>query len=183
MHSESKTELRKSMIKTRDELPEKVRNEKSKIICDKIISLGEYGFATTIAVYLSKGSEVDTSQLIKESLKLGKRILVPVTNSEIELVEFTSFKDLAPAKYGIPEPKSKKLGKFVPDLAITPGLAFDLDLHRLGYGKGYYDRLFKKIKTKKIGIAFDIQIVGKLPRHEHDQRMDIVISEDRILTV
>ncbi|MDO8554822.1 MAG: 5-formyltetrahydrofolate cyclo-ligase [Candidatus Micrarchaeota archaeon] len=183
MHQESKAALRLIMTKLRDGISERERKEKSQKIGEILFSLEEFRSADTIAFYLSKGSEVDTSGMIKESLKLGKNVLVPVTNSEIELVEFISFEDLIPGKYGIMEPKVKKPSKNLPDIVITPGLAFDLARYRLGYGKGYYDRLFKKLKSKRIGVAFDFQIVEKLPIQEHDQKMDIVISGNRILRV
>lgn len=179
----SKSELRTEMAKLRDVMPEGERKGKSRLIWKRLLSLPEFTSAKTIAFYLSKGSEADTPETIEESLKLGKKIMVPITDSEIELVEFTSFEDLAPAKYGILEPKTKKILKGEPDIVIVPGLAFDPDFHRLGYGKGYYDRLLKKIKSIRIGVCFDIQIMEKIPRDGHDQRLDIIITEKRIMRV
>ena len=83
-------------------------------------------------------------------------------------------------KFGILEPTSK-VSLVDPDLVVVPGLAFDLHLHRLGYGKGYYDRFLKSTSSYKIGICFDFQIVEKIPNESHDQKMDEVISEKRIL--
>lgn len=177
----TKNELRKEMIYARDAISESEKKEKSEVIKDKLFSLDEIKNAECIAFYISKGSEVETIDMIIEAIGLGKEIVVPHTNEEIELVKFTSFEDLAPAKFGILEPKTKIKNKSMPDVIIIPGLAFDLDMHRLGYGKGHYDMLLKKINAKRIGICFDFQIVEKIPKHEHDQRLDIIITEKRIL--
>ncbi len=183
MVSESKAALRKEMLVKRDFLSKAERKEKSRLIREKLSALNEFKTAKTIAFYLSKGSEVETNEMIREALKQGKEILVPITKGdELELVKFTTFDDLVAGKFGVPEPKTKIVVNHQPDVVIIPGLAFDLDLHRLGYGKGYYDRALKKIPTAiRIGICFDFQIVEKIPRHEHDEKLHKIISEKRIL--
>ena len=181
MTNASKTELRKQMLVKRDAISESERMEKSKIIMRMLLELDEFKSAKCIAFYVSKGSEVATLDMIKNALALDKEVLVPHTNHEIELIKFTSFDDLAPAKFGILEPKTKIKSERAPDLIIVPGLAFDLDLHRLGYGKGHYDKLLKTLNGIRTGICFDIQIVDKIPRHEHDQKIDVVVSDKRLL--
>ena len=178
---DAKNIIRRRMLVLRDDLTELERKEKSHAIAAKLFTLEEYKSAIIVAFYLTIGSEVDTTGMISQSLTLGKKVLIPVTKEEIEFVEFTSFEDLAPAKYGILEPKTKLPAKQHPDLIITPGLAFDLDFHRLGYGKGYYDRLFRTVNSKRIGICFDSQLVEKIPKREHDQKLDIVITDKRII--
>ena len=177
----TKDQLRKEMAEKRNSLAATEIIEKSEEIRQRLFNLEEFKSAKCIAFYLSKGSEVNTSEMIREALSIGKEVLVPVTNEEIELMKFTSFGDLAPAKFGIPEPKTKIKPEKEPDAIIVPGLAFDLDLHRLGYGKGYYDKLLKNSSAKRIGICFDVQIVEKIPRHEHDQKLDMIITEKKIL--
>lgn len=177
---ETKSELRTKMLKLRDSISG--REQKDAQIQDTLLSLSQFQSAETVAFYLSKGSEVNTKQMIEESIRQGKAILVPVTGHEIQFVHFTSFNDLAPAKFGVLEPKTRKIAANSPDVVITPGIAFDLDLHRLGYGRGYYDKLFKKINSKRIGICYDSQIVEKIPRHEHDQKLDAIVTEKRIIS-
>lgn len=183
MMAESKALLRMEMLRKRDALSESEIKEKSAAIAEKLFVLPQFKVAKTVAFYLSKGSEVKTYGMIEKALKEGKEILVPVTNEEITLVQFTSFDDLVPARFGVPEPKTKIIAKKEPDVVLLPGLAFDLDLHRLGYGRGYYDRLLKKIGAVRIGICFDLQVVDVIPHHEHDEKLDIVISERRTLTI
>lgn len=206
MVAESKTLLRKEMLAKRNALSEAERKEWSKKIGQRLFALDEYKNAKTIAFYLPIRSEVDTRSMIERAINDGKEVLVPVTNDEtkLEFVNFFSFDDLAPGKYGILEPKTRqdaglqdprhetqdtKLKTLdsrheapTPDIVILPGLAFDLDLHRLGYGKGYYDRALKKLPNAiRIGICFDCQIIDKTPRHEHDERLHIIVTEKRIV--
>lgn len=182
MIATTKAALRKEMLARRDSISEAERKEKSKAIAEKLSALEEFKSAKTVAFYLSKASEVETLDMIAEALRRGKEVLVPVTNDEMEYVKFTSFDDLAPAKFGVPEPKTKIPATREPDAVIVPGVAFDLDLHRLGYGKGYYDRKLKTLPNAiRIGVCFDFQIVEKIPRHEHDERLHKVVSEKRIL--
>jgi len=178
---QEKDALRKEMLEKRDSLPLEERERMSAAVMSRLWAVPQFSGAKCVAFYLSKSSEVDTLGMAKKALEEGKEILVPVTAGETELVKFTSFEDLAPAKFGVLEPKTKIPAGREPDVIIVPGLAFDSDLHRLGYGKGHYDRLLKKLKSIKIGICFDFQIVKVLPRHGHDVRMDLAVSEKRIM--
>jgi len=119
--------------------------------------------------------------MMDEAINKGKTVLVPHTEEEIKLVKFTSWNDLKPGKFGILEPRTKIKRQKSPDVVIVPGVAFDLQGYRIGYGKGYYDRLLKKLKAKRIGICFDIQIIEKIPKHGHDERLDSVITEKRMV--
>ena len=85
-------------------------------------------------------------------------------------------------KFGIPEPISKK--KIYPDILMIPLVAFDVNLNRLGYGGGYYDRYIQKTKKIKkiltIGMAFSFQEVKRLPINEHDKKLDFIFTENYI---
>ncbi len=96
---------------------------------------------------------------------------------------FESMDGLVKGKFGIHEPKARSPEPAVPDLIIVPGVAFGLCMHRLGYGKGYYDGYLAHSFAYRIGVCFDFQIVEKLPRHENDQRMDEIITEKRVITL
>lgn len=185
MTNESKAALRKEMLVKRNSLSDEEANRFSEEITKRILNVTHVKEAKTIAVYIVKGSEVRTKELIAELLKRNIEILVPVTMDEekIEFYRFVSFDELIAGRFGILEPKTKIKPSREPDVVIVPGVAFDLDLHRLGYGKGYYDRLFKKLKTFKIGICYEMQVVEKIPKHEHDQRLDLTITEQREITL
>ncbi|MDD5022583.1 MAG: 5-formyltetrahydrofolate cyclo-ligase [Candidatus ainarchaeum sp.] len=153
---------------------------KSEMIMNKLLSIKEFMEASSVSVYLSKPHEVDTNYTV-EHLLGKKRLSVPVTNSKIDLVEFTSFNDLVAGKFGILEPKTKSFIDYTPDLILIPGVAFDIKKNRLGYGKGFYDIFLKNKSITKIALAFDFQIVEKLPNEKHDIPMDLIITEKRII--
>jgi 5-formyltetrahydrofolate cyclo-ligase len=119
----------------------------------------------------------------------SKRIYYPkVPKSAHGVLEFYSVASLAELELGfmakIPEPglKSKRpkaaLGEI--DIVVVPGVGFDGEGYRLGFGKGYYDRTLKTYEGLVIGLAYDFQIVDRLPRESHDARCDWVVSESRI---
>ena len=95
-----------------------------------------------------------------------------------------SWEELRVGSYGILEPRIEKIRKTnVEDLEliIVPGIAFDKNGNRLGHGKGYYDRILGKTNATKIGLAFEFQIVGKIPTNENDKPVDIIITEERVI--
>ncbi len=178
---DAKELLRYKMKDARNGITGGMRKEYEEYIVQNVLALEAVKNARCVATYLAKGSEVDTHKLIECLRKDGKKVLVPITTDRIELVEFTSFGDLERGKFGVPEPRTKIGDTDEPDVIIVPGLAFDLDMHRVGYGKGYYDRLLKTVKSTRIGICYDFQIVEKIPRHGHDEQMDRIVTERRIL--
>ena len=139
----------------------------------------EYKKAKTVSFFVSFGSEVDTHDMIKEALK-EKEVCVPVVQGDyIALSKINGLGDLdKEGKYGILEPSSIiEIDKELVDLIIVPGVAFDKKGYRIGYGRGYYDKLLKEFNGKTIGLAFSLQIVNKIPKEEHDIRVDKVITE------
>jgi 5-formyltetrahydrofolate cyclo-ligase len=182
MVSRAKAALRKKIREQRDSLAASELSERSRTIMQSLFSRPRFKEAKTVAFYIPKGTEVDTREMILQALDQGKEVLVPVTNHKITFYRFTSFADLKQGKYGILEPKTLEKPSKPPGLVIIPGLCFGLCMHRLGYGKGYYDSYLGKSFSYRIGLCFDFQVVEKLPTHENDQRMDEIITEKRIIT-
>jgi 5-formyltetrahydrofolate cyclo-ligase len=177
-----KEALRRRMLAERDSLGRAELGAMSEAIAEKLFSRPRFAEAGVVAFYLPKGSETDTSGMIRSALKLGKEVLVPVTSGEISFVRFTSFADLAPGRFGIPEPRTRNPEPpREPDLVVVPGIAFGLCMHRLGYGRGYYDRYLARSPAYRVGVCYDFQVVERLPRHDDDQRMDEIITEKRII--
>ncbi|MFH1394288.1 MAG: 5-formyltetrahydrofolate cyclo-ligase [Candidatus Micrarchaeota archaeon] len=177
---EAKLELRKRLLAQRNSLPAEVIAESSKSIAEKLFDEEHFKNANTIAFYIPKGSEVET-RFMMEALKDDREILVPVTTEEIEMVQLKSFDNLGPGKFGVLEPREKIPPKSFSDVVVVPGVAFGLCMHRLGYGLGYYDRFLAHSPAYRIGICYDFQVEEKLPTHENDQRMDMIITEKRVI--
>jgi len=153
---------------------------KSGEICEKLLSLKEIKEANSIGFYLAKPTEVNVDYAIEQLIN-SKKISVPVTNTHITFADLNSLEALHIGKFGIREPKIKKLIDYTPQVIVIPGVAFGLCKNRIGYGKGFYDSYLKNKKTFKIGIAFDFQITENVPCESHDVQMDLIVTEKRII--
>ena len=181
--------MRKEMLENRSKLTKKEIREKSNKIKEKLMRLEKFKEAQVIFSFISFGDEVDTHEIIKESLKLGKRVGVPVTIPEgrkllvSELYDFD--KELELGYYDILAPKEEYIREINPkeiDVVLVPGVVFTPAGYRIGYGGGYYDRFFSKNKdVYKIGLCFDMQIADEIPIDLYDIPVDIIITEDRII--
>jgi len=182
MVAEAKGLLRKNVLAIRDSLTPEDAAERSKKIEDLLFDEEHFKKAKTVAFYIPKGNEVQTKDMIEHAIREGKEILVPVTSENISMCKFTSFFDMAPGKFGVPEPKHHVPKDHLAEVVLVPGTVFGLCMHRIGYGKGYYDKYFKKNpKAFKIGLAYDFQVMDKLPKHEHDVPMDLIITGKRLI--
>ena len=182
MQINQKQEIRQRILTLLRNQKEEEREYKSSIICDKLLNLLEFQRAQTILFYSSLSEEVDTFEMIKQALKLGKKTGLPrIISGDGDFVprqvEYLD-QDLEIGPYGISQPKescSRTLEENELDLVIVPGIAFDRDNHRLGRGKGYYDRFLKRISPDipTVGLAFDFQIVDHVP---YEEGRDIPVS-------
>ena len=178
-----KTQLRRQLRQKLSRISRGERERKSRRILGKLMKLREYRKARRIFTYISLPSEVQTTELIKKSLLLKKRVFVPaihVRKKEISIFEIWSMKsDLKRGPFGIPEPVKRRPGKPEKlELVVIPGLGFDKKGGRLGRGEGYFDRFLRRTaKAPKIGLAFREQIVRKIPVLAHDIPMNRIITD------
>ncbi|MBZ9636465.1 5-formyltetrahydrofolate cyclo-ligase [Clostridium sp. FP1] len=190
MENNLKDNLRKNMLKERKSMKTETVSAFSHIIMDTIIKLPEFLNCKNIMLYLSFNNEVDTYALAKWCLDNGKKVIVPYCIKETrEIIPFeinNLTKDLTKSSFGIMEPKHdilKKANTCDIDLIIVPGVVFDKHGNRIGFGAGYYDRFLpKRVKnTPTIGIAFDYQVISKIPTGIYDVPLDFIITEKRII--
>jgi 5-formyltetrahydrofolate cyclo-ligase len=176
-----KSALRAAAMLRRDALDD--RERRSAVICALVVASPSYAAARAIHCYLPMRSEVDTRPLIADALARGKRVAVPiVVPKAAELahawLESLAAAALTPGAFGTFNPRD--LRPAAPgdwDLAIVPLLAFDRRGYRLGYGKGYYDRLLAASPVTTIGVGFAAQEVDALPDELHDIALDWIITE------
>jgi len=165
---------------------------KSAEIQKRLFDLPEFKRAKTVSFYVAKGNEVQTEQMIKDSIKMGKRVLVPITDRISGRLVFSELRDcdaeLEPGAFGILEPKTE-CRRIVPTtetkLIVVPGVVFDKHGHRLGYGKGYYDRALREISSAKanvpfVGLAYGFQILDSIPHGYNDVKVHMIVTEKRI---
>ena len=182
-----KKELRKNKMHERDSLSRDEAQALSDIITEKILSLKEYKEADTILTYVSCRSEVITDNLILAALNDGKKVGVPKVEGDImNFYYINSLDELEAGYFGVREPVVDKALVTDPSgcLMIVPGLAFDKDLNRIGYGKGFYDKYFQSHMDAlftKCGIAFDIQLCEKIEADPYDQPLDMLVTENSVI--
>ena len=184
-----KKALREAMIKKRKEITQDEKAKKSNAIKEKLFETEHYKNADFIFTFISTDEEIDTHNIIRESLKKGKRIGVPITLPKERKLVVSEIKDfdneLEMGFYGILSPKKEYIREISPnevDVVLVPGLIFREDGFRIGYGGGYYDRFLRDAKSAvKIGLCYEIQIDEDIPIEMHDIPVDYIITEKRII--
>lgn len=171
----SKEELRKKYIAIRKGIIDK--DIRSIEICKEIINLKEYKLARVVALYKSLKNEVNTDFLIEHSLNEGKTVLLPkVIGDNIVFYKYQNGDRLVKSSFGVNEPlEGKHVNKDLIDLIIVPGICFDKEGNRLGYGKGYYDRYLKEVNDLSVGICFKEQFIERVETDENDVKVKKLI--------
>lgn len=186
-----KKTIRKDILRKRDSIQPEIRQIKDRLIMDKVISLPDFLKAKTILYFASFRSEVNTLPQIEEAFRSGKRIVLPKVdnaNKRLKLYEILNTDEIELGFWGIPEPEAipeRERDINEVDLVIMPGVAFDMQGTRLGYGAGYYDKLLSGLKRNipLIAIAYEEQTVDSLPSEDHDIRIDMIVTDKRIIVV
>lgn len=183
---ESKSELRKYMKLMRASLSYEDRLYYSRCISETLFNTDGYKNSSTILAYISYGTEVNTAFIIDRALQDNKKVAVPkvIDNQTMLFYYISSRNELTEGAYCILEPADNNPVCTVMSentLMIMPGLAFDINKYRLGYGKGYYDRYLKNKNIKKYMFAFEIQKLDKrLEINQYDIPADKIITESFI---
>lgn len=184
--------LRKEILAKRDNIDIVEKGKMDKKISDKFYENKYYRDAKNIFIYISYDSEINTKEIINKALKDYKKIYVPRTEFKTRLmdaVEIVSLDNLIESEYGILEPSVEEphINPNELDLIVVPGVAFDRNGGRIGYGAGFYDRYFKKInkdnmkKIAKIALAYDFQILDNIPMNEQDVPVNYIITEKEFI--
>ena len=186
-HPAAKAALRRAILARRDALDAASRARLSRAALERIAALDVFRRARVILGFASFGSELDTRPVLDEVLASDRTLVLPrVDRAARRLVLYRVARletDLRPGTWGIPEPDPLRCGLAMPadiDFVLVPGVAFDADGGRLGYGAGYYDRLLAAWPSSLpplVAAAFEIQIVPAVPVLAGDHRVDLVVTE------
>ncbi|MCI6691697.1 MAG: 5-formyltetrahydrofolate cyclo-ligase [Clostridium sp.] len=187
MNKEEKKILRNKILIIRNSLDKEVKEAMDDEIYNKLITSDLYIKAKNIFIYLSFGSEIQTNNIITKALRDEKEVYIPKVykkNKLMKAVRLKSFNDLKENSMGILEPidDSNYIDKREIDLILVPGVVFDLNGNRIGYGGGYYDRYLQDIKEirNKVVLAYDLQIVDSINPDIHDIAFDYIITNTRL---
>jgi len=178
-----KISVRQRQLARREALSPEECDRASRLIVRRLTQLPEYLAARTVALYSPIRNEVDISELLPAALGAAKRVVFPrVRDAEIDFLVVTSLAQLYPGRFGVAEPLAGEVVAVAQiDLLVVPGVAFDGNGHRLGYGKGYYDRVLARLKKQTaVGVAYRVQLVDALSAEEHDQRLNVLVTEETI---
>lgn len=212
-----KEELRKEILTLRDQLSLEECVEKSKRIVEKVIKHKKFQEADKVLLFASFRSEVDTTAIFKTALQMGKEVYFPKVEGKImEFYRVGKESDLLEGYRGIREPlgdeelrfrivqnmqtenmhqeisvlETQRTKKASHILVIMPGVAFDAEGNRIGYGGGYYDKFLQKLESKvkkanlyKLAIAFQCQMVEKIISASYDVKPNIIITEETEYTI
>ncbi len=177
-----KKELRRYIREQKRHFTPQQLGEMSLCIMSSLLSHSQIQKADCVLMYHSLPDEVDTHSALDQLLAMGKKVFLPkvVSDTEMTIHEYTGADSLQPSEpYGILEPTTPELSIINCQLsiAIVPGMAFDKQGHRLGRGKGYYDRFLSRIPNiYKIGVCFPFQMLESIPSESTDVVMDEVIT-------
>ena len=183
LESDSKSPLRENLKQLRDQVDPAFAESASQGIWNILCQLKEFDKAKGIGAFASTPSEINTYSILEGSLELGKKLYLPKVVKDKNLFHFypvQNFKTLTKGPFGILEPSGNSPADWEEiDLILVPGLAFDLTGNRLGFGKGYYDRVLPLLKKSAltIGLCYSFQIVDKIPTEPHDVPLKAVLSE------
>ena len=158
-------------------------------VFDRFLKLNQYSSSKTILTYVSTDIEVDTRRIIERALEDGKRVAVPYCVPDTRIIEFytiESLDELSPGTFGVLEPvpnPEKRLTDWEKCLCVVPGLCFDFNGYRLGFGKGYYDRFLSEYTGVKVGICYSSGVRGHLHHGRFDRIVDVIVTEKNIKSI
>lgn len=183
-----KKKLRREMIAQRVQLTPECQQEEAARMCRKIVDHLAFKQSKTILFYMPFRGEADVRPAIEAAWKQGKRVALPRVDKgekNMTLWLIDNFLQLEKGAYGILEPKKREVAGITPaelDLVIVPGVAFDLDGYRIGYGGGYYDRFFAKWRSVvRLGVGYSFQVVPTVYPEDHDQPLHGLITSEQVI--
>lgn len=144
-----------------------------------LFSLDEWKWARRVMLYHSLPDELSTRWHL-DVIKDKELFLPRMIGDDLEVVAYGNG-NLHAGNFNVNEPDGESVAPDTLDLIVVPGVAFDVELNRLGRGKGYYDRLLARTTAIKVGICYDFQLLDSVPSDEHDVKMDMVITPDRLV--
>ncbi len=180
-----KARLRQEMAVLRAAVAPAEAQRAAHAVAERVASTPEFRAARCIALYAPLADELDTRPLFELCRGQGKRVLLPRARSDgrLDFAAVEHWENLRPGRYGVLEPPDGVHGGKGPELVCAPGVAFDGEGHRLGRGKGYYDRTFDVSGAEEsvlLGVAFEFQWVDHVPHDRRDRRMDAVVTENAL---
>ncbi|MBQ7779621.1 MAG: 5-formyltetrahydrofolate cyclo-ligase [Clostridia bacterium] len=181
---EEKKQLREELLALRGEISGDERKEAEDAVIMKLLSLASFRFAEAVLLYYPIKGELNVLPLAEAAIKAGKKVAFPLCDTESSTMTYhfvTDLSELKKGSYGIQEPSSE-LPLYTPskgknDLIIIPGVCFDRQGYRVGYGKGYYDRYLNSFGGTAVGVTFHKLLRPSVPRGRFDKHVSLIVTE------
>tara|TARA_Y100001968_G_C19246030_1_gene661911 strand:- start:323 stop:913 length:591 start_codon:yes stop_codon:yes gene_type:complete len=185
-----KNQLRKLLIKVRNEISENTScHFISKKMFERLLKtiIEKKYIVKNLALYYPINNEISPLVITELISKFDFKLSLPKINKNTKVLDFLVWNadeklQLSDFKTLVPDNSNASV---FPDLILIPMLAFDKNLNRIGYGGGYYDATIKFLRKKKsflaIGIGYDKQEINNVPISNHDQKMDLIVTDKRII--
>lgn len=181
----AKDRIRKSMRGIRRAIPAEARAKRSSAIADRVRGLPAWEQARVVAGYVAMRGEVDPAVLVREARAEGREVALPRVDLGAETIALHRAGDaLEESGMGFLQPPadSPRVQEFEVDLVLVPALAADERGHRIGWGKGFYDRLLPLMpRAVRVALVFDFQLVAEVPDTQGDERVDWVVTDARAI--
>lgn len=180
-----KDALRRLALARRGRMDPAERARRGAAAVDAALALPEVASADPVFAFVAIASEIPTEMLLRAVLGSGRVLLVPYVADDgaLRAAPVGSLEELGPGYRGIPEPRARiPVDPAAAGVAIVPGVAFAPDGARLGYGGGFFDAFLRTMPAvPRVGICYDAQIVEAIPTEEHDEPVDVVVTEERVI--
>ena len=182
-----KAALRARLRALRDAIPAHERHRRSEEVAARVLGLPAVEGGGSVLLFYAFGSEVATRELIAAFADRDRMVLLPVVDGDRLLpMPYRPGDPLVRSALGVDEPVASPAAAADPGgigLVIAPGLAFDRDGYRLGYGRGFYDRFLAGLteRAARVGIGFHEQLLERIPRDPRDQRLHLVVTDREVV--
>jgi 5-formyltetrahydrofolate cyclo-ligase len=182
----AREQLRQRVAGLRRSLTAPLRDARAQAMCEALLTSSEFERARVIAFYMPLRFEIDPTRAMEHAIGRGQIVALPRVDPETNTISFHRYlpgDELVESGFMVREPvmnaQSVAFGDV--DVVLVPGLAFDARGQRLGYGKGYYDRLLGSLRAWRIGLCFDFQLLVEIPSFPHDVAVDALVTDRRVL--
>ena len=178
-----KKDIRKQVFAARKAHTDEQIEEWSRMIADRVTTLPEYKDAKRILAYADYNHEVMTGFIIEAAWRDSKEVAVPkVVGQDMVFYKLTDFAQLEKGYFGIPEPREDgQVVSWEEAMMVMPGVAFDVNCNRVGYGGGFYDRFLEKHpKIQRVAVGFSFQMLSEVPTEDTDICPQVIVTEEQV---
>lgn len=184
----TKKELRQKYRALRDSFGEEFIQKTSESACQNLININEFINADTVLLYHPTKNEISPLPLFELCLKMGKTVAFPVCkteNSTLIYKKISKLDDLSPSTFGLLEPTEdcEEIHCSKNTICIVPALLFSREGHRIGYGKGFYDRFLANFEGTSVGFSYSLTLCDEIPEDKYDIPLNMIVTESEVLKI